>query len=375
MQNLSMLQIDSRSGVGIAVQIGNGIALLIADGRLRAGDRLPAVRELARQLGVNVNTVRAAYSRLAADGLVETRHGVGTLVLDPVTRQRPATGSRPPGTSTVAVLIAGLDPFYLPLLRGIEDVAVEHGLLVLIGDARDSPEAAETMIRRLVARGIAGVIAVSVGGIAPDRDDRRPRAGRVLPIVYVDQPDRTGHVLLFDGCGAGTIATRHLQEHGHRRIGIVTASLAWANTREVHDGYAAALEDAGSGIGSTLVADVGEFSFGAGRAGLAQLLALAEPPTAVFATGDLLAQGVLEEARARGLDVPRDLAIVGYTDSPSAALVEPPLTMVAVPSQEIGVRAMRTLAALIAGEDPRPRRTVLGVELVVRRSCGPHQAS
>jgi LacI family transcriptional regulator len=369
-----MLQIDPHSGVGIAVQIGNGIALLIADGRLRPGDRLPAVRELARQLGVNVNTVRAAYSRLAGDGLVETRHGVGTLVLAPVPGQR-RVGSRPPGTSMVAVLIAGLDPFYLPMLRGIEDVAAEHGLLVLIGDTRDSPEAAETMIRRLVARGIAGVIAVSVGGTAPDRDDRRPRAGRVLPIVHVDQPDRTGHVLLFDAHGAGTIATRHLQEHGHRRIGIVTASLAWANTREVYDGYAAALEDAGSGLDSALVADVGEFYFGAGRAGLAQLLALPEPPTAVFATGDLLAQGVLEEARARGLDVPRDLAIVGYTDSPSAALVEPPLTMVAVPSHEIGVRAMRTLAALIAGEDPRPRRTILGVELVVRRSCGPHQAS
>jgi DNA-binding LacI/PurR family transcriptional regulator len=369
-----MLQVDPRPGVGIAVQISNGIALLIADGRFRAGDRLPSVRELAAQLGVNVNTVRAAYARLADDGLVETRQGVGTRVLAPASGRMPV-GSRSAGTSTIAVLIAGLDPFYLPLLRGIEDVAAEHGLLVLIGDTRDSADAAETIIRRLVARGIAGVIAVSTGGIPPGRDDRRPHAGRVPPIVYVDQPDRKGHVLLFDGHGAGAMAVRHVLEHGHQRVGMVTASLAWANTREVYDGYAAGLAGAGLDVSPALVADVGEFSFGAGRAGLARLLDLPEPPTAVFAAGDVLAQGVLEEARARGLDIPRDLAIVGYTDSPSAALVEPPLTMVAVPSREIGERAMRTLAASIAGGGPRPRRVVLDVELVVRRSCGPHASS
>ena len=63
-------------------------------------------------------------------------------------------------------------------------------------------------------------------------------------IVYVDQPHQTGHVLLFDAHGAGYAATRHLREHGHDRIGIVTAPLSWPNVREVYEGYAQALEDA-----------------------------------------------------------------------------------------------------------------------------------
>jgi len=83
MRNLSTLRVDPRLGVGISAQIRNAIALLIADGGIQPGERLPAVRVLAGQLGVNVNTVRAAYARLAVDGLAETRHGVGTVVLAP----------------------------------------------------------------------------------------------------------------------------------------------------------------------------------------------------------------------------------------------------------------------------------------------------
>lgn len=356
---LSTFRVDPRSGVGIAAQIRTRIALLIADGELASGDRLPPVRDLARHLGVNVNTVRSAYTRLDADGLVRTRHGVGTVVLAAGV-ESPHTGALPLGVNTVAVLVGGLNPFYLSLLRGIEDVAAEQGTLVLVTDTRDSPTLAEAMIRRLIARGVDGIVAVSVGGIGTNPG--------VPPIVYVDQPDRTGHVLLFDGHGAGYAATRHLREHGHDRIGIVTAPLSWPNVREVYEGYSDALEEADG----RLVAEVDEFTIDAGRAGLERLLELPDPPSAVFAAGETLALGVLHEARSRGIDVPADLAITGYTDSPAAALVEPPLTMVSVPAREIGIQAMQALAELIRGKKLRTRRKVLDVELVVRESCGSH---
>ena len=368
---LSTFQLDPRSDIGIAAQIRTRIAFLIADGELAPGDRLPSVRDLARQLGVNINTVRSAYAKLDADGLVRTRHGVGTVVL-PARVERPPRGALPLGLNTIAVLIGGLDPFYLSLLRGIEEVAAKEGTLVLISDTRDSPTLADAMIRRLIARGVDGIIAVSVGGSARG-ERRRGRDGEdVAPIVYVDQPDKTGHVLLFDGHGAGYAATRHLGEHGHRRIGIVTGLLSWPNVREVYEGYARALEDAVGSVSPDLVSEVNEFSVEAGRTGLAHLLELPNPPTAIFAAGEVLALGALQEATARGKEVPAELAIVGYTDSPAAALVHPPLTMVSVPAREIGVRAMRMLSDLIRGKRPRPRRTVLDVELVLRDSCGAH---
>jgi LacI family transcriptional regulator, repressor for deo operon, udp, cdd, tsx, nupC, and nupG len=353
---LSTFRLDPRSDVGIAAQIRARIAFLIADGELAPGDRLPPVRDLAQQLAVNVNTVRSAYAKLDADGFTQTRHGVGTVVLAAGV-ESPRAGALPLGVNTVAVLIGGLNAFYLSLLRGIEDVAAEQGTLVLVTDTRDSPAVAEAMIPRLIARGVDGIIAVSVGGIAT--------GDRVPPIVYVDQPDRTGHVLLFDGRGAGYMATRHLREHGHERIGIVSAPLSWPNVKEVYDGYAQAVEE-------PLVAEVGEFTVDAGRVGLERLLDLPGPPSAVFAAGETLALGVLQEAKSRKIDVPGELAITGYTDSAAAALVEPPLTMVSVPTREIGIQAMKTLAELIRGKKVRTRRKVLDVELVVRESCGSH---
>jgi DNA-binding LacI/PurR family transcriptional regulator len=368
--SLSTLRLDRRSGVGLAAQIRSWIALRIADGQLGPGDSLPPLRVLARELGVNVNTVRAAYTRLESDGLVRTRHGVGSVVQAETGLGAAAVPAV--GANSVVVLIGGLDPFYLSMLRGIEDIAAERGILVLIADTRDSPTIAAAMIRRLRARGVDGILAVSVGdmddGSGPEPVSDRPPP----PIVYVDQPDRTGHVLLFDGRGAGHAATRHLVEHGHRRIGLVTAPLTWPNVREVHRGYLQALENSGKRASCALVSEVDEFSIEAGRRGLAKLLEAGEPPTAVFATGDTLALGVLREAKDSGLAVPNDLAIVGYTDSGVATLVEPALTMVEVPARDIGVRAMRILVDLIRGRKPRPRRVVLPTELVVRDSCGIH---
>jgi DNA-binding LacI/PurR family transcriptional regulator len=364
---LSTFRLDPDSGIGIASQIRARIALLIADGVIPPDDNLPPVRALARQLGVNVNTVRAAYARLEADGLVQTRHGVGSVVLRTGAATAPVSGGRL-GTDTVGVVIAGLHPFYLPLLMGIEEVAAEQGTLVLIADSQDAEVLGYELIRRLIARGVDGIIAVSVGGL--EDGEAVAATKHVPPIVYVDQPQRQGYVLLFDGRRAGYLATRHLMEHGHDRIGIVTPPRSWPNVREVYTGYLDALQ--GRSDGSTFLSEVSEFSIDAGRLGLAQLLELPEAPTAVFAVDELLALGVLREARARRIEVPGDIAVVSYTDSPASTLVEPALTTVSVPVREIGVRAMRTLQTLMGGRKPSRRRAVLDVELVVRESCGPH---
>src|SRR6266545_3976261 len=339
--SLSSLSIDPRSDLGIAAQIRARIAFLVADGELAPGERLPSVRDLAAQLGVDVNTIRAAYADLERDGLVRTRHGVGTVVLAASPARLPA-GVRPLGVNTVAVLIGGLNPFYLALLR------------------------------RLIPRGVDGIIAVSVGGLEKEAESRETDDGRLPPIVYVDQPDRKGHVLLFDGHAAGYAAAHHLREHGHERVGIITAPRSWPNVSEVYRGYVDALQDTGRQPDPNLVAEVDAFTIETGRLGLAHLLEQRYPPSAVFAAGEVLALGALQEAQARQLNVPAQLALCGYTDSPTAALVQPPLTMVSVPAQEIGSRAMQRLANLIQGKTLRPRRTTLPVELILRDSCGHH---
>ena len=99
------------------------------------------------------------------------------------------------------------------------------------------------MTRRLVARGVDGIIEVSVG----DLPDHQPGydSTRLPPIVYIDQPDRQGYSLAFDAPAAGHAATHHLVEHGHARIGLITAPLSWPNVAELHRGYVKALVEAG----------------------------------------------------------------------------------------------------------------------------------
>ncbi len=366
---MSTFGLDPRSGLGIAEQIRSRIALQVADGELAPGDRLPPVRSLAGELGVNVNTIRAAYAKLEADGLVQTRHGVGSVVVE-APAGGTAGGSLAFGVNTIAVLIGGLDPFYLPLLRAIEEVASERGTLVLIADTCDSASRANAMTRRLVARGVDGIIAVSIGDM-PDRLPGDDETG--LPIVYVDQPDRRGYSLVFDAAGAGYTATHHLRQHGHDRVGFITAPLSLAQRRggppvgtcartrtptpaQRPTWYPKCLSSP-----SRPAESLWPVSY--------HCPIRPRPSSREAAT---LALGALAEARSRGLDVPRDLAIVGYTDSPLAALVDPPLTMVEVPAREIGLRAMRILSDLIQGKRPRRRRTVLPTQLIVRDSCGSH---
>jgi DNA-binding LacI/PurR family transcriptional regulator len=370
--NVSRFRLDPGSDLGIAAQIRGRAALLIADGVLRPGDRLPPVRGLARDLGASVNTVRAAYARLEDDGLVHTRHGVGTIVATGSV-ERPAVGMLPPGSNTIAVLIAGLDPFYLDLIRGIEDVAAQQGTLVLVADARESGSLAGHMIGRLAARGVDGIITISIDEVAEPGRRARGRDPR-LPIVRIDQPDQRGDSLVFDGRTAGYAATRHLLDHGHERVGLVTAPLEWPNMHELYEGYERALRETGAQVAPDLVVDVGEFSIDAGRAGLARLLDQPGALTAVFATAEVLALGVVAGARARALAIPGNLAVIGYAGTPASEVVEPPLTMVVVPARETGRRAMRMLGERMSGSGGRSRRTVVPSELVLRGSCGAHRA-
>jgi DNA-binding LacI/PurR family transcriptional regulator len=366
---LAELRLDSSSDLTIVGQIRAQLTLLIADGQLEPGTRLPAVRTLANALDVNVNTVRAAYARLEDDGLVATRHGVGTIVQPSAAGTLRGGGSRSLSNS-VGVLIAGLDPFYLELLRGIEARAERQGTLVLIVAVHDSSERATAAIRQLAARGAEGIIAASIGG-----PEKGTPAGSLPPIVYVDQPDRKGEVLVFDAERAGYETTRHLLDHGHSRIGYVTAPLEYPNQRELFDGYRRALTEAGLEADPAARAVVDDFDVAAGRRGLGQLLERGDWPPALMVSSGMLAIGVLEEARLQGLDVPDDLAIAGYADVDVTRSTHPPLTMVSLPTYDVGVAAMTALQRMIASPARKPERVVFPGTLEIRGSCGPHPAN
>jgi DNA-binding LacI/PurR family transcriptional regulator len=133
------------------------------------------------------------------------------------------------------------------------------------------------------------------------------------------------------------------------------------------DGYRAALETAGEPLAPELVRR-GTFLVESGHDEGHALLSLPNPPTAIFAGSDLMAFGVFEAARQRGLRVPEDLSVVGFDDLPLAKSAWPPLTTVRQPLQEMAALATRTVLAMGRGEVPETKRVELATELIVRES-------
>jgi DNA-binding LacI/PurR family transcriptional regulator len=344
--------------------VSRQLAWLVASGDLPPGDQLPPLRELATQLGINLHTVRAAYQQLAAEGLVSTRQGQRATVL-PYDRARVASATPNLPSFTLGVVIPGFAPFYAPLLEGIEAAAAKHPALVFICNAHEKPASFLNYVDRLISRQVDGIILAS-----PELPPNTvlPPAGQGPPIVFVDHPGSPRPGVEFNLEDSSFQATRHLVEHGHQRIDFPTPPVEWPNVTPKLVGFRHALELAG--LDPLVATVVPDFSIDSGRQGTIHLLDQDQPPTGIVAASDELALGAMYAITSRGLRIPEDVALVGNDDINMAAVIRPALTTVSLPVREAGVQAVTMLPQLIVGDTPEPSRLVLGVDLVVRESCG-----
>lgn len=216
-----------------------------------------------------------------------------------------------------------------------------------------------------------GLLVVSL--IPPDEDAARLRAAR-LPCVLVDAPHPSFPCVVIDDVRGGELATEHLVELGHRRIGFVGDKspdpFRFASSRDRTRGYEHALARAGIELRPDYVRE-GTQSRHMARSIAIDLLRLPERPTAVFAASDTQALGVLEAARILGIRVPEELSVVGFDDVETAAYVG--LTTVRQPLFESGRRGAELLLQLLggAGEQLEAYSEQLPVELVVRSTTAP----
>jgi DNA-binding LacI/PurR family transcriptional regulator len=315
--------------------------------------------------------VRSAYRRLEADGLVETRPGRRSRVarFDPRHLWPPEAAAR---THLVGVVMPSLGPFYVALLEGAMDAARRAGILLVVATTGDDQALALRSIAQLAAKGADGIAVVShdISNLVAGGEETP--GGRSLPLVAVDRPGSLGLSVEADLDGAGYLAARHLLEDGHREIGLITHVASLSNVVPIEAGYRRALAEAGLRSDERHVYRVGSWGLEAGAASADLLLAGAGRPTALLAIADLLAIGAMRQLRRAGLLIPGDVAVTGIDDSPLAALVDPPLTSVALPARAMGAEAVAVLQRVWGDAAPAPTRSVLGVRLTIRDSCGPH---
>ena len=210
--------------------------------------------------------------------------------------------------------------------------------------------------------------------ITPHADPLRliaPLQQARIPVVVLEHDLPGIHCIALDELTGGRMATQHLIELGHRRIALIRRQATSALSMQRFTGYCQALTAADLPFDPRLVIECG-FGQAAAAQAMQQLLALPQPPTAVFTHNDVLAIGARHAIYSAGLAVPEDISVVGYDDISSAAYLIPPLTTVRSPKAEMGVLAGRTLLQLIKDKEALPPATVtLPVELMIRASTAP----
>ena len=362
------LRIDHDGALPLTVQLVEQLRWLIVRGQAGVGDRLPPVRQLADELGINMHTVRAAYQELSRSGLVTSRPGAGTIVAsyDP---ERLASNVDGIPSFTIGVIVPSLEEFYTPMLDAIDDALEHEPTMVVVCNSREDPAKAAWFVDQLVARGTDGIILVAHDPHDPSGAPMS-RVPALLPTVVVDWPTAPGPAVVFDMHGAGRQAAAHLIEHGHRRIGVITPPMAPPSVTDTHAGIRQALRDASLTLKPDYVAHVPDFTTPSGIAGAEHLLVLEPPPTAILALGDQLAIGVLHAAHNHALTIPTDLALVSIGDITVAPYLDPPLTTVHQDTAAAGTAATQALLHLINGQPPETTRLSLPTHLVIRRSCG-----
>jgi LacI family transcriptional regulator len=274
-------------------------------------------------------------------------------------------------TNVVALVVPDLtNAIFTELMHGVEEEAARRGYMVLLARAEGMP-AGEESIPRLIGEGRVDGALVQVGDNMRREDLHSLLNGR-LPVLFINSihPNHSGSVILEDERGM-RLATEHLIELGHTRIGFINGFAETDSARRRATGFHGAMRDAKLPVPADYVTSLG-YEPKQGRAALATLVTLENPPTAVVVANVNAALGALLEARIRGLRVPQDLSIVAMHDAWTAENAWPPLTTVRMPLYELGTRAMAaifdriTIGSLTDDvvREPAP-------ELIIRDSTSP----
>jgi DNA-binding LacI/PurR family transcriptional regulator len=328
-----------------------------------------SIKDIAREADVSHSTVSRALSDSSLVNSVtksRIRKFATEMGYSPDAQARSLVKGR---TLTIGVVVTTIaDPFVAEVVQGVETTAQGFGYTVILASSNSVPEREMAAVEMLRSKRVDGIIVTSsrVGALYLEHLERIG-----APVVLVNNHrEESGPYTLsigVDNQHGGCLATRHLIEMGHRHIAYVTGSVDHSSNTSRISGYRQALASAGVEADPSYI-HVGDGRSETGEAVLPMLLQGKMPPTAVFCYNDMTAIGLMRAARAAGLEIPRDLAVVGFDDIPFARYVEPPLTTIAQPKFEMGQRAVELVVGLLEGHNHTGSNLVLQGQLIVRRS-------
>jgi DNA-binding LacI/PurR family transcriptional regulator len=339
------------------------------------------IYDIAKAAGVTATTVSYVLSG---------KGGVGQATRERVMKYVHELGYRPnliarsltkQSTNTIGLVVPNIgNPFYAGLAEIVERICYEAGFRAFITNTNSDERLGQDLLDNLISRRVDGVIVVSGGLSSKMLQVLQEKSSLPFPIVccLMEEENEQTAVpsITFDFFTAGRLAGEHLLQLGHQRIGIVTDGISSDGVtieRIFHHlrlaGFREALAQGGYPLDQSLL-EIGNSSLESGKKAAYRLFQQPIPPTAIFATNDLMAFGVISAAWDAGIMVPHQLSVVGFDDISLAAYHVPPLTTVIMSESAVAEQALALLFSLIEGKDVSSP-PMLQPMLAVRGSTAP----
>ncbi|QHJ72076.1 LacI family DNA-binding transcriptional regulator [Planococcus halotolerans] len=323
------------------------------------------IQQVAKHAGVSVATVSRVLNgqnTVSSKTKLKVEEAIKELNYEPSMLGRNLRNSE---SRIVLILIPTIsNPFYLEIIKGIENVAISHNYNILLCETDSDPEKENIyfdLVRKKMADGIISMDpAVNVETLKQLAEKyaiiqcSEYGGGIGIPYVTIDNEE------------ASYRAVKHLLQIGHTKIALMNTDEKFLYARERKMGYERALREHGIEMNNNYIFYTKDLGFENGQQAMKKILKLKERPTAVFAVSDLLAIGALKEINASGLNVPRDMAVVGFDKIDFSNMTNPTLTTVAQPMYKMGTTAAKMLIEKIQGN--KVDSVILDFELVIRES-------
>lgn len=331
------------------------------------------LRDVARRVGVHPSTVSRVLSPATRDMVSKTlTEKVRQAVDEMGYRTNPFAYSLKTNRSfTVGVLIPDLtNPLFPPIIRALEHTLGKAGYTAMLADSNESQETEHTIIERMKARQIDGLI-LATAHRADESVRQCLEEGIAIALINRSTEDENVFSVVVDDISGIRLAVDHVVELGHRKIGHVAGPQETSTGHARYLAFRKAMRAHKLEPDPDLIFFCDHFSEEDGNLATRTILDAAHGVTALITATDLLALGCYDALEGRGIRCPKGVSVVGYNDMPFADKFRPPLTTIRIPLDKMGSMAAEALLELMQDETARVKSVVLTPELVVRGSTAP----
>ena len=332
------------------------------------------LKTIAKDLNLSISTVSKAL-RGSHEISMETQRLVQEYANQHNYRPNPIAQSLKKGRShTLGVVVSNIDNNFLSqVINGIESVAQDKNYSVIITQSKESLAKEVQHIKNLSSRSIDGFI-ISVSSETSDSEIFRDLIENGFPIVFVDRTmnDIDAHKVMADNFSGAYQATKYFIQNGFKRIAHLTSSRHLSITRERLSGYEAALREAGIAPDESLIRYCGHGGMFRDEIekSIEELFSLTDKPDAMLTASDRLSNSAIGILRNKGIKIPQDVALIGFTNSINADIFNPSLSAVIQPAMEMGKKATELLVSQIESKRPVTEfeNIIMETQLILRDS-------